>query len=181
MFYHQIRPFLGGWKGSDVLPEGMFYEGVWLDRKECSGGSAAQSSIIAAIDVALGVKHEPETPGGDEFLKRMRGYMPKFHRNLLEALGVMPGGCSFDSVRNAAQTCGHAAALDAYNVCVANLKTFRSAHIAIVTQYIVLPARYVNKLDDILTTTQARQRAAGSCGERHWGVRPDTFSQACPL
>jgi len=62
VFYHVLRPFLAGGKGmEDVgLPNGVFFDlgeegqGKWL---KVAGGSAAQSSLFAFFDVALGVKH----------------------------------------------------------------------------------------------------------------------------
>lgn len=81
VFYWKIRPYLAGWENMAEagLPLGVIYEGVdlWesqtdeyadmshLDEAELilrqyrryAGGSAAQSSLIAALDVAFGVEH----------------------------------------------------------------------------------------------------------------------------
>jgi indoleamine 2,3-dioxygenase len=78
VFYWKIRPYLAGWENMAEagLPLGLIYEGVdnqtdeyagmsQLDEAErllsqyrrYSGGSAAQSSLIAALDVAFGVEH----------------------------------------------------------------------------------------------------------------------------
>jgi indoleamine 2,3-dioxygenase len=82
VFYWKIRPYLAGWENMAEagLPLGLIYEGVndvWnaetdeyadmshLDEAErllqqyrrYAGGSAAQSSLIAALDVAFGVEH----------------------------------------------------------------------------------------------------------------------------
>lgn len=82
VFYWKIRPYLAGWENMAEagLPLGVIYEGVdnlWsaqtdeyadmshLDEAErllnqyrrYAGGSAAQSSLIAALDVAFGVEH----------------------------------------------------------------------------------------------------------------------------
>lgn len=53
-FYHRIRPYLAGFKGNPTLPAGVVYEGVDGDgaagvRRQLSGGSAAQSSIVGAL------------------------------------------------------------------------------------------------------------------------------------
>jgi indoleamine 2,3-dioxygenase len=45
------------------------------------GGSAAQSSLIPFLDIALGVSHESSK--SQEFLLAMREYMPKSHREFL--------------------------------------------------------------------------------------------------
>ena len=61
VFYHQLRPYLAGSKNmaSAGLPNGVFYDlgegkGSW---HQYSGGSNAQSSLIQAFDVFLGVEH----------------------------------------------------------------------------------------------------------------------------
>lgn len=84
VFYWKIRPYLAGWENmADAgLPLGLIYEGVdnlwnaesdeYADMSHLSeaermlrqyrkyaGGSAAQSSLIHALDVAFGVEHHP--------------------------------------------------------------------------------------------------------------------------
>lgn len=66
VFFHQLRPFLAGSKnmGHAGLPNGVYYDvgdsdgveipGNWL---QLSGGSNAQSSLIQALDIFLGIKH----------------------------------------------------------------------------------------------------------------------------
>ncbi|KAI9026567.1 Indoleamine 2,3-dioxygenase [Phycomyces nitens] len=84
VFYWKIRPYLAGWENmAEVgLPFGLIYEGLdsywnaetdeYADMSHLSeaerllhqyrryaGGSAAQSSLIATLDVAFGVEHHP--------------------------------------------------------------------------------------------------------------------------
>eukprot|EP00123_Amoebidium_parasiticum_P011611 comp20814_c0_seq2/m.27425 comp20814_c0_seq2/g.27425 ORF comp20814_c0_seq2/g.27425 comp20814_c0_seq2/m.27425 type:complete len:399 (-) comp20814_c0_seq2:222-1418(-) len=59
MFFNKIRLYLSGWKNNPALPNGLIYEGVSKTPLQYSGGSAAQSSCIQAIDIALGVDHHP--------------------------------------------------------------------------------------------------------------------------
>ncbi|CAM0134894.1 unnamed protein product [Umbelopsis sp. WA50703] len=84
VFYWKIRPYLAGWENmADAgLPLGLIYEGVdnlwytetdeYADMSHLSeaervlrqyrtyaGGSAAQSSLIHALDVAFGIEHHP--------------------------------------------------------------------------------------------------------------------------
>ncbi|CAO3580696.1 unnamed protein product [Absidia cylindrospora] len=85
VFYWKIRPYLAGWENMAEagLPLGLIYEGVddsiWSAEtdeyadishltegerllrqyRRYAGGSAAQSSLIAAFDVAFGVEHHP--------------------------------------------------------------------------------------------------------------------------
>lgn len=63
VFYFKIRPFLAGSKNMAEagLPYGIWYEdengkGSW---RQYAGGSNAQSSLIQAFDLILGVEHRP--------------------------------------------------------------------------------------------------------------------------
>lgn len=66
VFFHQLRPFLAGSKnmGHAGLPKGVYYDvgdSDGMERPEnwlqLSGGSNAQSSLIQALDIFLGIKH----------------------------------------------------------------------------------------------------------------------------
>lgn len=70
VFYQKIRPFLAGSKNMAVagLPNGVFYDegdgkGEW---RQFSGGSNAQSSLIAFCDVVLGVEHWDSKDSGSK-------------------------------------------------------------------------------------------------------------------
>lgn len=97
-FYQDVRPFLAAWNGGgSVLPDGLRYEGVdakprcVVGRDSCAtgaapvllsvrplwyrkyaGGSAAQSSLFAALDEGLGLTIGRDAEGG--FLASMRKY-----------------------------------------------------------------------------------------------------------
>jgi indoleamine 2,3-dioxygenase len=63
VFFHQLRPFLAGSKnmGHAGLPKGVYYDVGGEEQPEnwlqLSGGSNAQSSLIQALDIFLGIKH----------------------------------------------------------------------------------------------------------------------------
>ncbi|GJJ76687.1 indoleamine 2,3-dioxygenase [Entomortierella parvispora] len=62
VFYWKVRPYLAGWENMAEagLPNGVRYEGVDNgEYKKLAGGSAAQSSLIHALDIAFGVEHFP--------------------------------------------------------------------------------------------------------------------------
>ncbi|KAF1805923.1 Indoleamine 2,3-dioxygenase [Mucor lusitanicus] len=214
VFYWKIRPYLAGWENMAEagLPLGLIYEGVdalWnaqtdeyadmshLDEAErllsqyrrYAGGSAAQSSLIAALDVAFGVEHHrtgekpsfikaadlpndrytklPATNPADEinngaetprtpprfkrtnrntFLRAMRKYMPRPHREFLEdleeAANIRPYILQLEeNDKNGNITAEELEIVKAYNECLHQLKLFRDKHVQIVTLYIVNQAR----------------------------------------
>ncbi len=87
IYYHRVRPFIHGWKNNPALPNGLVYEGVEEFQEAPQyfrGETGAQSSIIPALDAALGITHaeDPLTV----YLAEMRHYMPPAHRAFLEML-----------------------------------------------------------------------------------------------
>ncbi|KAJ1966170.1 hypothetical protein GGI12_000261 [Dipsacomyces acuminosporus] len=127
VFYWKIREFLAGWENMAEagLPYGVLYEGVddtdtfsldnWQSLirrfRKYAGGSAAQTPLLQAFDIALGIKHYPtgkkgaqttvsearlrlanagvpEPPAANSYLVRMRDYMPGGHRRFLEDLAA---------------------------------------------------------------------------------------------
>ncbi|KAG0743338.1 hypothetical protein G6F57_008318 [Rhizopus arrhizus] len=213
VFYWKIRPYLAGWENMAEagLPLGLIYEGVdlWSEQtdeyadmshlddaqrllrqyRRYAGGSAAQSSLIAALDIAFGVEHHrtgekplvvkaselpvdrytklpapnpadelngtaesPRTPpqfkrtNHNTFLRAMRKYMPRPHREFLEELEIAANIRPFilqleEQLRLGALLPEEAQLIEAYNECIHQLKLFRDKHVQIVTLYIVNQAR----------------------------------------
>ncbi len=129
IFYNRIRPFLAGW-----TENGMLFEGVGSGEGtifKLSGGSAAQSSLIQAFDVGLGIQHlHPES---GPFLMDMRNYMPVKHRAFLEALAEGPSIYQF--VQSLADENGELTAI--FNQCIDQLDQFRKAHMQIAVRYVL--------------------------------------------
>ena len=91
IYYQRVRPYIHGWKNHPALPEGIVYEGVEAyggAPQQFRGETGAQSSIIPALDAALGVTHknDPLRP----YLMEMRDYMPRGHRAFIEVLEQGP-------------------------------------------------------------------------------------------
>jgi indoleamine 2,3-dioxygenase len=125
VFYQHIRPYLTGW------PEpGVVYEGVSSTPEVLHGGSAAQSSLLNAIDAGLDIPHEH--PGTSSFLQAMRRYMPPRHRRFIEHLESGP------SIRDAAAR--HPATRAKFDRCIEALTHFRRTHQAITMRYITQQA-----------------------------------------
>jgi indoleamine 2,3-dioxygenase len=130
VFYHRVRPYLAGWE-----TPGVIYEGVSDEPRMYSGGSAAQSSLIQAIDAGLGVEHAH--PASAPFLLEMRKYMPPAHREFVETLETV------SEVRQFVQANQNEYPLlrDHYNACVQVVDAFRKKHMEIAVRYISHQAR----------------------------------------
>lgn len=137
IYYNRVRPYIHGWKNNPALPEGLIYEGVDAyggKPQKFAGETGAQSSIIPALDAALGVAHEddPLRP----YLLDMRNYMPPAHRAFIESLE------QGSAVRLCVSTHRADAGLrEAYNACVTWIERFRSKHLEYAATYIFRQAQ----------------------------------------
>nr|BAK81919.1 indoleamine 2,3-dioxygenase alpha/beta type [Tuber melanosporum] len=178
VFYFGIRPFLAGSKrmAEAGLPNGVFYDTGSDDDcyREYSGGSNAQSSLIQAFDIILGVEHYPTgqkkdpaisslegtaPPPKHNFIQEMRKYMPGPHRQFLEHLCLIPNIHSYTESRlDDIEMC------TAYNKCLGALEQLRAAHKAIVARYIIVPASQAKQatLDPEASKTAPIRNIAGS-------------------
>ncbi|MDC3256838.1 indoleamine 2,3-dioxygenase [Acidimicrobiia bacterium] len=87
IYYNRVRPYIFGWKNNPTTPEGVVYEGVeeYENKPQIfRGETGAQSSIVPMLDALLGVTHSDDPL--KEYLDEMRLYMPREHRDLLNAL-----------------------------------------------------------------------------------------------
>lgn len=158
-FYNKLRPFLAGWRGMAKagLPDGVYY-GNETEARQYAGGSNGQSSLIQALDIILNVEHHAlghrqppaplskahapselasSVPFGNPYLKEMRNYMPREHREFLQALEK----CAILRPFVLANGKVSPRLTESYDNCLKTLRTFRSRHIQIVMRYISLPAR----------------------------------------
>lgn len=125
-FYQRLRPFLAGW------PEpGVIYEGVSNDPRVLAGGSAGQSSVVQALDAALGVRHDGMAGG---FLGAMRAYMPPPHRQFITDLEAR------STLRTVAAANPGTDLSVAYDNVVAELDRIRQRHIRLSVDYITKPS-----------------------------------------
>lgn len=199
-FYFRIRPYLAGWKNmADAgLPYGVRY-GDDKEYQQISGGSNAQSSLIQALDILLNVEHHPtghrrsgglptassettstSTGYGDKnnFLVEMRTYMPKKHREFLEAL-IRVSHIRDYVLEHAEDT---PALVLSYDACLAMLRTFRDKHIQVVSRYIIIQARKAQKLaakNPVSASAAAPAEPAAEETKRE-GLATATSSKATP-
>ncbi|KAK6363842.1 hypothetical protein TWF730_001249 [Orbilia blumenaviensis] len=177
IFYSRIRPYLAGSKNMAEagLPHGVKYrDGSGNEPfRQYSGGSNAQSSLIQAFDILLGVEHRPtgdKKPSGQEtaphhgvkthnFILEMRDYMPGPHRRFLEHLERVSNMQSYVKEHSS-----YGALTVAYDACLHMLRGFRDKHIQIVSRYIVLPAKEQRGAATERTTTARLKPSMASVG-----------------
>jgi len=129
VFFHRVRPFLAAWPAPGVI-----YEGVSAAPMIFAGGSAAQSSLVQALDAALGVQHTSER--SRPFLHEMRGYMPPGHRRFIETLECGPDMAAFVHANRTTAPL----LMDNYNHVIDLLSEFRRQHMEVATRYITMQA-----------------------------------------
>lgn len=80
VFYFRIRPFLAGSRNMEEsgLPNGVLYEDGHGNKTyhKYSGGSNAQSSLIQAFDIILGIEHRPTGQRKDPDSEMLQGTAP---------------------------------------------------------------------------------------------------------
>ncbi len=133
IYYHRVRPYIHGWKNNPMMPNGLIYEGVEAYGGEPQffrGETGAQSSIIPALDAALGVTHRDDPLKA--FLMEMRDYMPDRHRAFIAH--VEQGSSIRAFVRE--QCASNASLCAVYEACVHWIEQFRSLHLEYAARYI---------------------------------------------
>ena len=85
VYFTQIRPYLRGWKDNPSLPQGIIYEDCYENKPQLlRGATGAQTAIIQALDIVLGITHHQDSL--DIYLREMRDYMLPSHRLYLKQL-----------------------------------------------------------------------------------------------
>jgi indoleamine 2,3-dioxygenase len=134
VYFRRVRPYIHGWANHPSLPAGVIYEGVedYGGRAQSfRGETGAQSSIIPALDAALGIAHAEDILR--RYLKEMRDYMPPKHRAFIETVEAGPSVRDYVLRHRGA----HPRLRDAYNAAVDGIELFRSTHLEYARNYIV--------------------------------------------
>lgn len=122
VFYEKIRPYLNSFH--KVRYQGIVHDEV----RSYAGGSAAQSSLLQALEAGLGIPHTEEHSA--KFLQGMRKFMPPAHRSFLSALErTAPAFVDFCEQ--------HPHLQDLRKACSVELQHFRNGHLKLVSQYIL--------------------------------------------
>ena len=122
VYYAKVRPYIFSF-------ENMVYEGEFNNIPQTfRGETGAQSSIVPAFQIALGVQHKESLL--TTHLKDMRNYMPLAHREFLTNLEQQTTIRDF-ILNNQDNGLKHL-----YNACVSQLYEFRRQHLAYAVEYI---------------------------------------------
>lgn len=136
-FWDILRPFLSGWekvKPLDCEHSGVVLEGIETRDKKplaLTGPSGAQSSIVPALDAALGVKHDID--GMHSKLLEFKQYMPNEHQAFIMQF-------TGSKIKHHAKHSGDNELTEAYDQTVGAVKRMRGAHLGLVHAYIYKPA-----------------------------------------
>ncbi len=150
-FWNTLRLYLNGWekvKSPTTAEVGVRFEGVATKDKLPShsykGSSGAQSSIIPALDAALGVKHEMN--GMFKTLQEFKSYMPTEHQILISVL-------SRGKIHAVVQRSESTELFSAWEKAVKQITLFRGGHMGLVVNYLHSPAAKTGiKPDEIVGT-----------------------------
>ncbi|SCW00122.1 LAFE_0B09934g1_1 [Lachancea fermentati] len=177
VFFFRIRPYLAGWRNmTDAgLPNGIRY-GSTGSYQQYAGGSNAQSSLIQALDILLGVEHfamgkkasSEKTisaqAGKNSFINEMRKYMPKDHRDFLDHLGKVSNVRDYVLSHKSNEKL-----VLSYDACLAMLKSFRDKHIQIVSRYVILQASKKPVVSKAKTLRSGLSKAQGKKEQKGTG------------
>ena len=113
--------------------QGIFYEGVeeLEPMPTFRGETGAQSSIIPALDVVLGVKHAKTDL--TDYVADMRNYMPRSHRAFIRAVEANEEA---RPLRGYLLKRGRGAVIGSYNLCLERVMEFRKKHLEFAILYI---------------------------------------------
>jgi len=131
IYYHRVRPYIHAWKDHPLFPNGLVYQGVPQynnQPQKFRGETGAQSSIVPALDAALGVMHKDDPLRA--YLNEMRDYMPPRHRAFIEAAE------SNGSIRDFVLSSSDKSMKELYNKCVEWIERFRTLHLEYAARYI---------------------------------------------
>lgn len=123
VYYHEVRPYIFSF-------ENIIYEGVEKFKgkpQSFVGETGAQSSIIPALVRVLGVSHQETTM--TKYLRIMQDYMPKPHREFIQAINP-------NTLRDYIQIVQNVNLVDVYNETLQQLLSFRKMHIRYAASYI---------------------------------------------
>lgn len=122
VYFRKVRPYIFGFNH-------VVYEGCFDNRAQTfRGETGAQSSIVPALLVVLGIRHKDSLL--TSHLEDMKNYMPPPHRRFIETR-VSVRDLVLRTARN-----GQAPLKNVYNACLNELLAFRSRHFEYAVNYI---------------------------------------------
>lgn len=168
-FFNYVRIYLSGSK-KKCLPNGITLK-TMTDNIiiKHDGGSAAQSSLIPILDVLFNIEH-PEH-GGD-FLRKMRNYMPRFHREFITFIEDRYKDFSRSILESNDSTL-----IGLYHDSIVNLMQFRKTHTSLIHNYIMKFIEPQNRMKIVENKQVHGKKGAGGMLPREFAreINRDTY------
>jgi indoleamine 2,3-dioxygenase len=127
IYYNRVRPFIHGFSQHPIVYEGVVEFGE--QPRAFHGETGAQSTIIPAVDAALGIGHS--TDELRVYLSAMRQYMPPAHRAFLTDVEQGPSIRAF-----VLEDRDNGPLREAYDAAVRVVGQFRAKHLEYAATYI---------------------------------------------
>ncbi|MEM8984878.1 MAG: indoleamine 2,3-dioxygenase [Pseudomonadota bacterium] len=146
VYFERVRPYIHGWRDNPALPGGIVYEGTRYgsEGQAFRGQTGSQSSIVPAMDAALGIGHAADPL--KTYLDQLHIYRPPAHRRFVDAVREA------SEVRPFIETANDVATADAYNAVVQGIADFRSRHLEYAASYIHKQSRKASGNDTVVGT-----------------------------
>jgi len=139
-YWSTLRHYLNGWEKvktdtDNDANHGVYFDGVVIHGKmpkfRYKGPSGAQSSIMPALDAALGLNHDIDEMY--QTLLAFQQYMPPNHMLFIQVMKL-------SELKHLIQTINSSALTEAWKNALHYLGVFRLEHLKLVQQYIYHPA-----------------------------------------
>ncbi|MEM1263914.1 MAG: indoleamine 2,3-dioxygenase [Pseudomonadota bacterium] len=146
VYFERVRPYIHGWRDNPALPGGIVYEGTRYghEGQAFRGQTGSQSSIVPAMDAALGIGHAADPL--KTYLDQLHVYRPSAHRCFVDAVREA------SHVRPFVESANDVATADAYNAVVQGIADFRSRHLEYAASYIHKQSRKASGNDTVVGT-----------------------------
>lgn len=134
-YLNKMRYFLSGWE--KVSTEGVLFEGVLIRNKNPSfalkGATGAQSSILPALDAALGIQHDMDYL--HQMMYQFQQYMPRKDVFLIHLFGQ-------SKIKEVVKRLKSKELLETWEHALQQIGLFRGTHMQLVKHYIYQPAEH---------------------------------------
>lgn len=139
IFFNHFRCYLSGWDTPDFKEVGGLKFGSAPNAPifSSTGGSAAQSPIMQAVDALFNIRHPHNPDGSPNYLYTIRKYMPISDRDYIR--WVETWGSDFRNL------CLKSGIIQPFVNCISQIIANRQEHAGIVWKYVMVEAMKLSK------------------------------------